>query len=164
MEYILRTRRTRRDKKISEKFAKCERFFEELCEELKDTHEVYICEKGKSASSYLVPKGTIDQITVYGKPDNSFRIADRWNWYMNMKKCHDEWLVQCLNTDLPFTADRNGGFGSSKGGRQVRAVQVGYKNGDAYTCVYGAKYDRKNKKWYWIEADPHEVALQIQRA
>ena len=164
MEYIMRKGRNKRDEKIKMRIEKCEKFFEELCEELKDTHEVYLCEPGKSASSYLVPKGTADQITLYGKPNNSFRIADTWNWYMSMKKCPDEWTVQCLNTDLPFTANRHGGIGSKKRSDQVKAVQVAYKNGDNYTCVYGQKYDRKTKRWYWVEADPKEVALLIKES
>ena len=161
MKYIRRSRRVLNDEKILNRFKKCESFFEELCKELEDTHELVLCEKNRSASSYLVPKGTADQITWYGKPDNSFRIGDTWNWYANMKRCSDEWTVQCVNTDLPFTANRKGGIGSRERSPQVKAVQVAYKNGDNYSCVYGQKYDRKTKKWYWVEADPKEVARLI---
>ncbi len=141
------------------KIEECERFFEELMHELGDDYELVLCGTN-SRSSYLVPKGTASEITYYGKPMKSFRIGNAWNWYANINTCDDEWHVQCLNYDLPFTKNRR-----TKGvsGMPIRAMQVAYKDGESYRCVYGEKYDRETRHWTWITSDPKEVAESIKR-
>ena len=85
---------------IEEKQAMCTEFFNDLCNELKDTHTlVKSCNKDYSA--YLVPKGTEDQISYSSKPVGSYRISDHWNWYANIKKTLTKTMCSALTSTCP---------------------------------------------------------------
>ena len=66
----------------------CENFFSELTRILDGKYEV-VGSCNQDISRYLIPAGTKEQITYYGKPELSFRISDHWSWDSNVKKCHD---------------------------------------------------------------------------
>lgn len=141
----------------NEKLQKCEEFFAALTDILKDHFEA-VGSCNKDVSQYLVPIGTSDQITYYGKPENSFRVSDHWNWYTSIKKCSDSKMIQCYSKDLPFAKQREGEGLSS---RPIRACMVAvYLNG-TYHHVYGEKFDRKTKTWNWTENSPEEAVQAI---
>lgn len=129
-----------------EKMELCIAYFERLAEELKDTH-VVVGSCNKDASAYLVPKGTEDQISYYGKPEDSYRISDHWNWFSNVKKCKDEHYVQCLNTDIPWTRLREEPGMATK---PRYGIQVAYYGKDRkYHGIFGDLFNRKTKTWAW---------------
>lgn len=136
---------------------KCKAFFAELCDILKDNYEV-VGSCNKDSSAYLVPKGTADQISYYGKPENSFRISDHWNWFSSALKCTDENMVQCRSMDMPWCRTRTEPGKATKPhfGWQV----CKYENG-VYHAVYGDCFDRKNRKWFWLDTEPATVAALI---
>lgn len=141
-----------------EKFTKCKIFFEKLAEVLSSDYEVVgSCNVDKSV--YLIPKGTKDQITYYGKPSKSFRLSDHWNWYSNLEKCSKEYYIQCLSVNMPRPNSRPepGMASKPKLGDQVAIIGDDGK----YHCAYGEIFDRKTKKWGWIESTPEEVAANV---
>lgn len=135
---------------IEEKRAMCTEFFNDLCNELKDTHTlVKSCNKDYSA--YLVPKGTEDQISYSSKPVGSYRISDHWNWYANIKKCPDENYVQCLNVDMPRAKSRPE---EGKPSKPIFGICVAFFGADhKYHHVFGEKFDRRIKRWVFCESD-----------
>lgn len=136
------------------KWAACVAFFNELSGLLSETHET-IGSCNHDNSVYLVPNGTSDQITYYGKPRKSFRMSDHWSWYSNLKKCDKEHYIQCLSVDLPYANKRPS---PGKPSKPIFGIQVCILGNDRkYHCVFGEKYDRKTKKWTWINANPIEV-------
>ena len=144
-----------------EKAEKCKAFFERLREELKETHTA-IGSCNKDSSVYLVPKGTEDQVTYTGKPQNSFRISDHWNWKASLKKQPVEGYVQCFTRDLPCYRKRPE---EGKASSPIWGWQVGYFGEDrVYHIVYGERFDRKTKIWDWVEADPAAVAKTATQA
>lgn len=139
-----------------EKYAACKKFIDELADILSETYEL-VGSCNKDMSAYLIPKGTIDELTYYSKPSKSFRISDHWNWFSNLNKCSDPHYVQCYNLDIPRCRprDRNNPMMATKA---RFGIQVGYIGKDQiYRCVFGACFDRKTKTWKWIEADPSTV-------
>lgn len=148
--------------KYEEKMHKCRSFVEEVAD---------ICAGGwtlvnscnKDASCYLIPKGTESELSYYGKPANSLRFSDHWNWYSSTKKCKNEKYVQCRSLDMPWARHRE------EVGKATKArfgIQVAYFDQDdgCYHHVYGDKFDRKTKTWSWVDADPDVVAkMMIQR-
>lgn len=135
----------------------CTKFFDELVELLEGRYELIQSCNG-DFSRYLVPVGTSDQITYYGKPDKSFRISDHWSWYSNLNKCSNPNYIQCLNTDLPWVQSRR----DDKATRPIKAYQVALIGSDGkYHSVYGETYNKNRHKWSWKNADPKEVAKMI---
>lgn len=111
--------------------------FMELAEKLKDTHDI-VGSCNKDATIYLIPKGTEDQLTYYGKPEDSYRISDHWNWYANVKKCPDETHVQCHCVDLQKPRRRV----DERATRPRDGVCIAYYGSDhKYHHVFGERYD-----------------------
>lgn len=93
--------------------------WKELAKELSETYEE-VASCNNDISRYLVPKGTADQISYYGKPAYSLRISDHWSWYANVKKCNDENYVQCENTLFtPNSREKEGGAS-----KPIRSLQI----------------------------------------
>lgn len=134
---------------------KCEQFIRDLQEALSDEYEmVGSCDQDKSM--YLIPKGTIDELSYYGKPTLSFRASDHWNWYANINKCDDPRKIQCYSVDIPWAKQR---AGEGKPSTPVLGIQVAiFGRDNRYHHVYGEKFDRRNKTWEWEETDPKNVA------
>lgn len=133
------------DKK--EKKEACLKFFYELVEELKDTHEL-VGSCNADETLYLIPKGTIDQLTYTSKPENSYRFSDHWNWYANIRKCQNERYIQCLNTDLPWAKKR---IAPGKPSKPIFGICVAKIGDDSkYHTIFGEVFNRKTKKWSFI--------------
>ncbi len=125
----------------------CVVYFMELAEKLKDTHEI-VASCNQDRTMYLIPKGSIDQLSYYEKPVDSYRVSDHWNWYASTFKCSDSKLVQCYNVDLPWAKKR---FAEGKATKPIYACQVAYFGDDKrYHHVFGEKYSRKEKGWDWV--------------
>lgn len=139
---------------IDEKKSACTKFFNELSSILYGSYEV-IESCNQDFSRYLVPIGTSDQVTYYGKPMKSFRISDHWNWFSNLKKCNDPHYVQCRSFDMPWCRKREDGCPMATKPRF--GIQVCIHLDDGYHHVFGDKFDRKTKTWSWIESTPEEV-------
>jgi hypothetical protein len=131
----------------------CDAFIDGLAELLRGKYEMTpSC--NRDLSRYLIPKGTKDQISYYGKPEMSFRASDHWNWYTSLAKCSNERMIQCYSMNLPGPRPRINPGEATKG---VHAYQVAiYQNG-RYYAVYGDVYDRKERRWGWIENTPESV-------
>lgn len=140
---------------------KCNAFFLKVADLLKDTHTVMGSASGVWKSACLVPKGTENQVTYYGKPVNSLRVACNWNWRASLKHCSIPDSIQCLTRDLPWAKHRpenNPELASPP----IWGNMVGlYGKDQRYHCVYGEKFDRRTKTWEWVEGDPEEVAKRI---
>ena len=141
-------------KVYQEKYAKCNEFLERLSELLQDTYEpLKSC--NEDLSWYLVPKGTKDQVTYYGKPVSSFRVSDHWNWFSSTKKCKDENYVQCRSLDMPWARHREE---KGKATKPRFGIQVCIQGIDGcYHHVFGDKFDRKKRIWEWVECSPESV-------
>ena len=132
-----------------ENLSMCIDFFSKLADSLKETHEV-VESCNADCTKYLIPKGTIGELTYYGKPANSFRVSDHWNWYANINKCANRRYIQCLNVDLPWAKKRKTEDGPSS---PIWASQVAKLGSDGkYHCIFGEAFDKKTKTWKWIEA------------
>lgn len=148
---------------INEKIRACEAFLLALAEELKDDYELVAAfeNRKKGSDKYLVPKGTEEQITYYGKPNDSFRCSTHWNWRETLEKCNKENYIQCLNVNLPFAKKRKA---EGEPSDPILAEQVAILGKDGkYHAVFGEIYDRKTREWQWLNADPKEVAQQYGR-
>ncbi len=140
--------------KMKRKMELCAMFFEALGEALEKDYDM-IGSCNNDSSVYLVPKGTEDQITYYGKPTMSFRISDHWNWFSSLKRCKVDAMVQCCSLDMPWAKSRPEKGAASE---PIRAAQVAiYGKDRRYHHVYGEKYDRKRRKWIWEEMTIPEV-------
>ena len=136
---------------------KCEMFFYALAEELEGYELVKSC--NQDCSAYLVPIGTAHEITYSSKPARSFRISDHWNWYANLKKCANERYIQCWSVDLPYPKKRDD---SGRATRPVQAIQVAITDEKGkYHVIFGQKFDKRHRKWMWIDADPKEIATMV---
>ena len=143
-----------------EKMARCQEFFRKLAELLQGSH-VVMDSCNKDLSQYLVPIGTEDQVTYYGKPVGSVRVSDHWTWYTNLNKCCYPGYIQCYSVDTPYARPRDPKYPQlATKGRM--AYQVCYYGRDKkYHCVYGEKWDKKQKTWNWVEASPEEVVRNL---
>lgn len=140
--------------KCAEKFNKCWDFFNELSYLLSEQYEI-VKSCNQDLSRYLIPKGTIDELTYTGKPIKSFRLSDHWNWYSNLKKCPDENYIQCFSTGAPNAKRRTE---PGKATSPVTAIQVClYCKDGKYRCVYGERFNKNTKQWEWIESDPKDI-------
>lgn len=141
-----------------EKIEACKKFYEELCEALSATHEnVASCNADMSA--YLIPKGSMPQLSYYGKPEKSFRVSDHWSWFSSTKKCKLPNYVQCLSVDAPYRRNRPA---ADKASKPVYAIQVCFFGADnKYHCVFGEVFDPKTKKWSWKNASIASAAALV---
>ena len=138
-----------------QKIMKCEEFFSNLCAILSDTYEV-VGSCNRDLSQYLIPKGTISELSYYSKPAKSFRISDHWNWYSSLKKCSNPHYIQCFSVDIP-RAEKRTDYG--KATKPKYGIQVSVIGGDGkYHAVYGEIYDRKTGAWNWLETEPADIA------
>ena len=131
----------------------CLKFFAELVEALEDTHEL-VASCNNDNTMYLVPKGTADQITYNGKPDNSYRFSDHWNWYANTSKCQNEKYIQCWNVDMPRVKDRPAPGKPSSPIFASAVAKIG-KDGKYHT-IFGEKWSKNKKEWSWYHPDSFE--------
>ena len=139
----------------------CMSFFNAVAEMLKDTHVVVHSKSKKWPSMCLVKKGQEHQVTYYGKPVNSLRVAPNWNWRAGLDRCSNEKYIQCVTPDLPFARKRTKDH-PEWSTAPIFGNMVGYFDTDnKYHCVFGEKYDFENKKWIWEENIPSAVAKMI---
>ena len=137
----------------------CNNFIDELAKLLGDKYEI-IASCNKDLSRYLIPVGTRDKITYYGKPVLSFRISDHWSWFSNLKKCSVRNYIQCYSRDMPVPKARP--VGQDCATKPIRGIQVCVQMKDGmYHHVYGEKYDRKTHTWSWVENDPKTVLAAL---
>ena len=139
---------------MKKKMELCAKFFEALGEVLQEDYDM-IGSCNHDSSVYLVPKGTSDQNSYYGKPTMSFRMSDHWNWYSSLKRCEINAMVQCCSLDMPWAKQRpEEGVASDP----IRAAQVAiYGKDKRYHHIFGEKYDRKHRRWTWEEMTIPEV-------
>ena len=124
----------------------CNKFFDNLAETLKETHEV-VESCNADCTRYLIPKGSIDKLTYYSKPANSYRVSDHWNWYANINKCINENYIQCLCSDLPRAKKRSA---EGKPSSPIYGCLVAAIGSDGkYHHVFGEKFDRHSRTWSW---------------
>lgn len=111
-------------------------------------------------SRYLIPSGSKNELSYYGKPDMSFRLSDHWNWYSSLTKCSDPGMVQCRSLDMPWVRKREkeGKATEPRYGIQVALFDAAT---GCYHHVFGEKFNRKTKTWSWVEGDPVAVATDI---
>lgn len=141
-----------------DKLDACKRFFADLSKELEETYTI-VGSCNQDNSVYLVPNGTEDQITYYGKPAKSFRISDHWNWYSNINKCSNPNYIQCLSVDAPYAFKRNDDGKATKP-RMLCQVAVVGEDGK-YHAVFGEVFDRKTKRWSWLSSNPKYIAQEV---
>ena len=142
-----------------EKRAKCNEYFNGLCELLNETYEHHANRtKDHRPDKYLYPKGTVREITYSSKPKNSFRFSSKWNFY---KDGQGRMLpeVQCYSEDFPNAHTDSLGHGPQG---SVLAYSVCFYGEDGhYHVVYGERYNRKTRKWDWVESDPEDAILEF---
>lgn len=135
----------------------CLKFYEQLQSLLGDDYES-IGSCNQDVSMYLVPKGTTDQISYYGKPEKSFRVSDHWNWYSSFKKCKDLNYVQCETTDIPGPRERPAEEAASK---PRTAAQVAYFRDGKYHRIFGEKYNTETGEWEWLTPKLSDVINEM---
>lgn len=142
----------------------CNKFFMQVAALLTDTHRIVGSSKpGIWKSACLVPIGTEDQLTYYGKPYNSLRVACNWNWRASLKKCDKPDYIQCRTTDLPYPRKRSKEHPEGPSS-PIWGNMVGYYDIDQrYHCIFGERYDRKKKEWDWVESDAKDIADKMRR-
>lgn len=152
----------------------CEAYIRELAKVLSDTHVLLtsdtdipqeelntnqnLCATHPHLSLYLVPKGTENEIGWYGKPIGSFRFANHWNWFANVKKCKYPGYMQCFNRDLPYRHVRPD---PKKASFPTYAVQVAFYGADErYHAIFGQTWRKnpgiKGGVWVWKNDVPQE--------
>lgn len=137
----------------------CNEYFNELAKLLEQSHMVMLS-SNKDQSRYLIPNGTDNEVTYYGKPFHSFRVSNHWNWKANIRKCVDPRHVQCFTKDLhyPFHRPKSG-----MASKPVLACCVCYYGLDKlYHVVCGEVYDHVNRSTHFIRRDPKEVIAEMQ--
>lgn len=139
----------------SEKKELCLKFFDELSKELSERYEI-IGSCNQDVSAYLIPKGTIEQLSYYGKPALSFRISDHWNWYSSLKKCSDPFYIQCFSVNMPWPRRRDTNDEYATKPRYGWQIAL-YGNDGKYHHVFGEKFNRRNKEWVWEERTIKDV-------
>lgn len=136
----------------------CTEFFNKLTDALKDSYEI-VASCNKDITKYLIPKGTISDLSYISKPDASFRFSDHWNWYSNLEKCPKESYIQCLCSDLPRAKNR---VAPGKASKPIYAISVCFIGKDGkYHHVFGEKFNRKTKEWSWVEKEVDDVLKEI---
>ena len=90
-----------------EAFNECKVFFNELSALLSGEQYEVMRSCNNDKSLYLIPKGTIAQLSYNSKPADSYRYSDHWNWYANVNKCADPHYIQCYCVDMPWAKKRS---------------------------------------------------------
>ena len=93
------------NEQFEHKMIDCRMFFDELADILRSDYEV-VESCNNDLSAYLIPKGSRDDLTYYGKPKNSFRVSDHWSWYSTLEKCDVPDYIQCYSVDMPHPKPR----------------------------------------------------------
>lgn len=147
--------------KEREDFEKCRKFFDDISVILKRNY-IVVGSCNQDLSAYLVPVGTENQISYYGKPDRSFRVSDHWNWYSSMKRCAKEDEVQCWSMDVQDPKQRDPEH-LEKATKPRKVAQVAfYSDYDRkYHAIYGNVWNPKKQVYEWIENDPKEVIYRL---
>ncbi len=141
-----------------EQMTKCMDFFNQVAEILKETHVIAPSKSKKWKSACLVRKGEEGQVSYYGKPVNSLRVAPNWNWRAGLDRCSNPGYIQCVTPDLPFAKKRSKEH-PEWSTPPIWGNMVGYFDTDnKYHCIYGERYDFEKKEWVWVENDPVFVA------
>lgn len=144
-----------------QQFENCVRFFNAVAEELKDTHVIVPSKSKKWRSMCLVRKGEENQVSYYGKPVNSLRVAPNWNWRAGLDRCTNPTYIQCVTPDLPFAKKRSK-ENPEWSTMPIFGNMVGYFDTDnKYHCIFGEKYEPETKSWIWVENAPIIVANKI---
>ena len=140
----------------------CIQFFNIVAAQLKDTHVVVESKSKKWPSFCLVEKGQERQVSYYGKPVNSLRVAPNWNWRAGLDRCSNPKYIQCVTPDLPF-ARRRPAEHPEWSSMPIFGNMVGYFDTDnKYHCIFGEKYDRETKEWSWVNGiSPLQMARII---
>ena len=143
---------------IQEKIEKCQEFYNELCTFLSGKYEnIQSCNNDMSA--YLIPNGTLSQLSYYGKPEKSFRISDHWNWYSSERKCALSNYIQCFSLDAPWPQKRPA---PGKASKPRAAIQVAFYGSDnKYHAVFGEVYNHKTKTWEWKNGTVEQAVMYI---
>lgn len=128
---------------FKEKKEKLDELWKQLCNAYSDYSEMGSC--NKDYSRYLVPNGTESEVTYHGKPLNSFRISDHWNW-ISPRKAPGE--IQC-----PLWSERN--FPAKT--KPLTRIGIFVFDGKYYCFVCG---ERKIKhEWIWDCPDNIHVLM-----
>ena len=147
-----------------EQLKKCNEFFLKVADELKDTHVILGSATGVWGSACLVLKGTENQVSYYGKPINSLRVACNWNWHASLKRCDKPDYIQCLTKDLPW-AKKRPSDNPELASPPIWGNMVGLFGPDKrYHCVYGERFNRKTKTWEWVEGDVQELVKKLRES
>lgn len=135
---------------FKKKTQNCKGYFGYLVQKLADTHEL-VPSCNNDESMYLIPKGTIDQLTYQSKPVDSYRFSTHWNWYANVNKCPDPNYVQCWNVDLPRPKQR---AAEGKPSKPVLGICVARFGEDhLYHTVYGEVFNYRKRMWWFRTAE-----------
>ncbi len=141
----------------AEKKNACYKTFLEMAEELTGYYDL-IGSCNNDGSVYLIPKKTLDQLSYYEKPINSFRVSSHWNWYASLSRCSNPKYIQCYSVDMPFVRKREEEGAATK---PRYGFQVAFYGPDKkYHCVYGEVFDRKTRTWSWKEATVDDILWQ----
>lgn len=139
---------------------RCQKFFNDLAVLLKGKY-VIVNSCNKDVSKYLVPIGTENEVTYYGKPLFSFRISDHWNWYSSKSKCENLSFVQCMNVDVQYPRVRDP-KDPEKGTQAQHAVQVGFYGPDKkYHHVYGDRWNPQKHRYEWKTRTPEATVAYL---
>jgi len=134
----------------------CEKFLGRIQKILKGSYEL-IGSCNKDISQYLIPLGTENQVTYYGKPEKSFRISDHWNWYSSTKKCRDISYVQCESVDMPAAREQTDEHAT----KPRKGLQVAIQGTDGkYHHVFGYKWDAEEETFKWVTNDPMDICRE----
>lgn len=125
-------------------YEECNAFFDELATLLSDRYEVVDSCNDGDGSRYLIPKGSMCDLTYESKPRNSFRVSDHWNWFASERKNEDLDYIQCYTKDLPAPNRRKKYWTASD---PIQACSVAYYGpDDKYHICFGEKViDGKRK-------------------
>jgi hypothetical protein len=135
---------------LKEKEIKCKGYFRYLRDKLADTHVLI---RNKDNDMYLIPRGTLDQLTNHSKPVDCYRFSDYWNWYATEDKCPDLNYVQCWNVDLPRPKTRSNDTGiRGKASKPVLGICVArYGSDGVFHTVYGEVFNYQKRMWWFRE-------------
>lgn len=139
----------------------CFEFFDLVAEELKDIYEVVPGKSKQFKSACLVPKGTASQVTYYGKPLYSLRVASNWNWRAGLDRCSVEKHIQCVTPDLPYVKPRPKDHPDWSSPPVFGNMVAIFDSDRKYHCLFGEKYNKDNKTWTWMVNTPKRVAAMV---
>ena len=139
----------------------CLEFFHKTAALVSDIYEELPSKSKHWPSICLVPKGTASQVTYYGKPVNSLRVAMNWNWRAGLDKCSIPKYIQCVTKDLPFVKARPKDHPERSSPPIFGNMVALFDTDNKYHCIFGEKYDRSSKTWSWVENTPERVAYML---